>query len=515
MKKIIFAILISLVFTGGIIRAGLAQVPPPGVKASLALDKTAYLLNVDPIKVTITLNNISGGDVFTSGEFTSSPFHLYLVFTNPDGKGITAPELGAETEGPPPQVIPVGGELIQVESVEILSGSPADTWVLSVSLPDSRAYYPLNMAGKYSVKALIPMKTYPAISYTVEGIDDYARIDSYNFAGAIESNTVNFSLVADGDVDGYSYPEAVSPPYASVPDCNDNNPAVNPGALEIPGNGIDEDCNPATSDVVIIPPGTIIVKADKHTVGSGNLPGSTKVPIAGLPVRIFDKSADPCVSNFGVSWKNYKSIWLSCPPLEDGIRITGADGTVSLIVKPGDYIVIGEYDPNVSTAGDEMYIGVSAGNLTSGATMQKYLQVIVKADGKTVPAKYTVKTGSELLIIEPEYVEWSGTQELYPFVLESMGDWTVTTSVNPPVGFVADYNTLTSDVNTALKAVQFTITDIGSEWVDTEVTHSIKHKGKTEVVKSKIGVKLSERLAKAKGLNRFGGNINKKKEGAN
>lgn len=510
MKRIFLVILVTLVIIGGILNNSLAQVAPPGIKASLALYKTAYLLNAEPIKATITLENISDGDVITSGGFTISPFHLYLVFIDPDGKGITAPELGTtEKEGPPPQVIPVGGELIQVESVEVLPGPPDTTWVLSLPLPDARAYYTLTKAGKYSVKALIPMKTYPAISYTVAGID-YAAIDSFNFAGAIESNTVNFSLVADEDVDGYSYPEALSP-YASFPDCDDNNPAVNPGATELPGNGIDEDCNPATSDVVIIPPGTIIVKADKHTVGSGNLPSSTKVPIAGLLVRIFDKSAGSCVSNFGVSWKNYKSIWLSCFSLRNEIGTTGADGTVSITVKPGDYIVIGEYDPNVSTTGDEIYIGVSAGNLTSGATMQKYLQVIVKADGKTVPAKYTVKTGSELLIIEPEYVEWSGTQELYPFVFESIGDWTVNVSVSPPGGFVADYNNLATDVNTTLKSVQFTVTDIGSEWVSTGVTYMIKHKGKSEVVKSQIGVKLSERLAKAKGLNRFGG---KEKKGS-
>jgi hypothetical protein len=132
--------------------------------------------------------------------------------------------------------------------------------------------------------------------------------------------------------------------------------------------------------------------------------------------------------------------------------------------------------------------------------MQKHLQRLETANGKVHPGKTTRRTGSELLVIEPEFMEWSGQQELYPVVLESVGDWSVTTSVEPPEGFVSDHESLSEEVDSELEAVQFTITDIGSDWIPTGVTHHIRHGGRREVVLSRIGVKLTPELAQDKGL---------------
>ncbi len=52
----------------------------------------------------------------------------------------------------------------------------------------------------------------------------------------------------DDDGDGYTkYLAAAGCPNEGL-DCDDYHAGVNPGATEIPGNGVDDDCNPATSD---------------------------------------------------------------------------------------------------------------------------------------------------------------------------------------------------------------------------------------------------------------------------
>ena len=75
---------------------------------------------------------------------------------------------------------------------------------------------------------------------------------------------------------------------------------------------------------------------------------------------------------------------------------------------------------------------------------------------------------------------------------------------------MSDQESLSEEVNTEVEAVQFTITDVGSDWVATGVVHDIKHKGKKEKIKSKIGVKLSKKLAKEKGLDVFGKKVKPK-----
>ncbi len=61
-------------------------------------------------------------------------------------------------------------------------------------------------------------------------------------------------------------------------------------------------------------------------------------------------------------------------------------------------------------------------------------------------------------------------------------------------------------MDTTLEALQFSVTDVGSEWVATPLTHTINHNGNQEIIESQIGVKPFKRLAKIKKISRFGAN---------
>jgi len=107
-------------------------------------------------------------------------------------------------------------------------------------------------------------------------------------------------------------------------------------------------------------------------------------------------------------------------------------------------------------------------------------------NGKIVPGKRLEEYGSYLAIIEPEFMDWTSPVERYPFVLVAEGDWGIETSVTPPDGFVADQPVLSTEVVNNVTALQFTLTDIGSDWTETGITHVIKHKGEIRIRTSAV-----------------------------
>jgi len=74
---------------------------------------------------------------------------------------------------------------------------------------------------------------------------NFLRVDYYEVGdlfAVLETVNGTESVCIDTDGDGYGSPPSPQCTFAQ-PDCDDTNPNVNPGATEIPGNSIDDDCD--------------------------------------------------------------------------------------------------------------------------------------------------------------------------------------------------------------------------------------------------------------------------------
>jgi hypothetical protein len=256
MKRSIATVVINLILLVGISQSNSqAQGTPPALTVNLVLSSVKYLFGdpTDPIKAELTITNTGSQPIVTTAGFSQKPFHLFLVFVGPDGKPVTAGEAGEGVhENGPPKIVLVNGAYVQVEEIEIL---PVGFQKI-ITIPDLSKFYALTQAAKYTVKAVISIRTYS--TFFTSGNANFAAIDAFNFAGALESDGARYSLNADLDGDGYSYPET-DPRISKFPvaDCDDHDATVNPGMTEIPGDGKDNDCNPATLDTLFPTPGDL------------------------------------------------------------------------------------------------------------------------------------------------------------------------------------------------------------------------------------------------------------------
>jgi len=514
----ILALMPRLAVGGEIAKYKLSSAQPPDILVTLAVDKAKYYPD-QPIWVSLgaQYTGSKGSYEYVEEGFFDGAY-LLLQFVDESGKIITTNQFSTlDPAAPPPNtMMPPPPRVFQDSKGALVQGTPvqkmASGWAVSYGPFDAYSYYPLaGRSGLIRLKAVIPNRSFTSVSQAITGAyyAPTSLTDTTKWAGSHVSNIVSFTLVGDQDGDGYYYPE----PSGKFPaaDCDDRNPKVNPRANEIEGNGIDDDCNPETPDRVTVAPGTIVVKAYKYVSDRGNSPRLTKAPIVGLPIRAYDKSTGSCAARYGVLWRQRRSIWLSCHQ-PDGAGLTDFSGKVEIAVPPGEYLVVAEYNHDrTPQSDDEIYVGEIVGDLKSSEKNATYLRIIETVEAKRLPCKsmtrYAKKKVSELLIVEPEYVVWDGKEAVYPFVFESEGDWSVTTAVNPPKGFVVDRGSLSAEVNKEFDAMEFIMKDVGGYWKPTVVTYTLKHKEKEERIKSKIDVKLSKKLAKEKGVDIHGNRI--------
>ncbi|MHC4064247.1 MAG: prenyltransferase/squalene oxidase repeat-containing protein, partial [Planctomycetota bacterium] len=328
-------------------------------------------------------------------------------------------------------------------------------------------------------------------------------------------------FVVDTDCSG---DEVVDLPTASATDLcetvtiTDDAPATFPPIGSVDGNlattvtyTATDECH-ETSDaveVMVYFGADIFVTATKHTVGSGSHPGSTKEPFVGIDICAYDKAEGACSRDVcgGISHQHYECIAVGIDTDGDNVIDTGpcdptnccttdADGACTINLPPGDYIVISA-DATKTVLPDPL--GVSASDLLCGELKQKHLQQIVKNNGAKVPGKTTRLTGSELLIIEPEFIVWDQATQDYPFVFDSTGEWGVTTGVSPPEGFESNHESLAEYVDNELEAVQFTITEVSSDLVPTETTFEVDHDSRILTIDSYVDIFLTSAYARSRG----------------
>jgi hypothetical protein len=279
--KAVFYCLVLTLLMGGILNCQcLDKDKLLDVHLGFAKPDARYMLNppepnADPIITAVTIENVSGRELLATKGYADN-LHLLLRFADPDGLQITGQHLLPGTFS---QTLPVIQDEenkvnIMVEKVEaVASGDKERERSFSIEF-NARDFYKFPKPGRHKAQVFVPVGLYEKKS-RVKGTH-FVRFSERIFGGDLISNAITITLIDDADQDGACFPQQhpLLCPDQPEPDCDDR-PAGSDGVLgtaddgaklsprlkEIPNNGLDDDCNPATLDGPIVKPGALKIKA--------------------------------------------------------------------------------------------------------------------------------------------------------------------------------------------------------------------------------------------------------------
>ncbi|MGH7440446.1 MAG: choice-of-anchor L domain-containing protein, partial [Polyangiaceae bacterium] len=153
-------------------------------------------------------------------------------------------------------------------------------------------------------------------------------------AEASPSTPCTSSAGADGDHDGFTVAQG---------DCNDCDPNINPGAYDVPGDGIDEDCNG---------------KADDEPTGCDvGLAADSTNPMDAV------KALDLCRVQSGKSWGVESAAWVFPDGTKVSLPLQGCpDGGAP---DPNSHGLLGSFGANMPRQGSSMLV-ISSGMAKAG-----------------------------------------------------------------------------------------------------------------------------------------------------
>lgn len=236
-------------------------------------------------------------------------------------------------------------------------------------------------------------------------------------------------------------------------------------------------------------PSAIQVNAEDWTLtilDDKNRPKSTKGPLAGLPVKIYDynlikKDYSTCKDNWKeendegeegdsedcVKPNEYDAIVAKYIPLYTGT--TDATGMVKIgvyandkVTPPVKYIVIGDWEDALSynKLHNKLVKKVHVHENKTKKVKMRLECVTGSTDKKCYSAKKTIVSGSgNLDIMEPEYIEYTDGQEYYPIIFQSSDNFIVEVSVMLPEGWIPDTTQIIRQIPVGtIDTVQFKLT---------------------------------------------------------